>query len=611
MTNWVSVTVTLSLGEADELSSTWKFPELEPFKAESDKRVDLLLKTYTTKVLHRTDETGGRVQIAKNVLKDLGRDLFAALVPSEFRDEAGTAVADILGSGSGARLLLNLQHDDLDGNDSRLERLPWELARAGEWLQDAHVSAAEGVGYLALVPGISVVRTGRAEADSCSSGDTGRPLHVVLVDAGRAGGRTMSGTSVQAMNLPAGLQPRELTGRHATAEDLRQELERKHFNAVHFTGHGMEADEDGQPRIQFDGQKWVGLRQLGSDFGEADVKLAMIAACYTGTAGGWSGAGSVLMSRVPAVVSFQAATFDDQADVLSGALYTELARGSNIDDAVAAARRSVATKEGLGDWWLPVLHTRSEPFAFAPIVAARPRGEASVRRPADEGRFRTTPKDMRLRPWNPLPGQRTPPLLSSDGAVCVLSRGEGKFTIGTLSSDGSVLWWPASTFMRGGHVVAVHAHPFSAQVLIHDNKTGVVRTLNVAQSGKTAEADTPVEGDATSGAWTGAGFTWASGSGAVGTTDAQFRQHLPPQASELDAALGDGQLMVAWLDGAELKVSLGKIGSDLRRTGRAIVDGEPTSVEVARPISGPPGLALVRQGDHALGWTMDDLLEST
>lgn len=160
-------------------------------------------------------------------------------------------------------------------------------------------------------------------------------------------------------------------------EDLDAELNQQ-TDIWHFAGHGTLdalAFADQQSRSVL-----ISAQRLGQQLVGFGVRLAVINACHAGSGGGTAAsiAGALLRAGIPAVVAMQGEIPDSASLVFTNGLYSAIADGEAVDDAVISTRRQLhaQTEDGGRNWWLPALFMRT-PDGFLW------RGEQTSVRPAN------------------------------------------------------------------------------------------------------------------------------------------------------------------------------------------------------------------------------------
>jgi hypothetical protein len=310
---------------------------------------------------------GGRASGVKvrGTIRDLGRGLFKALLPSEiascYRSSLGTARA----GGKGLRIRLRLDAPEL-------ALLPWE------YLYDD----AEGE-HTCLVRGTPVVR--HIEMARPPQPLTIRPPLRILgmiaspadlpdLDVGRE--KQQMEEAIRHLRDEGRVTVQWLAGQ--TARDLQKAMLGGPWHVFHFIGHGdfdgsegqvALADERGRSRL-------LSATQLGQLLaGHDSLRLVVLNSCEGARASAtdlFSSTGAVLTRRgIPAVVSMQDAITDRAALEFSRMFYDAIAGGLPVDAALTEARIAISTTMGdTFEWGTPVLYMRSSDGRLFDIDAA-------------------------------------------------------------------------------------------------------------------------------------------------------------------------------------------------------------------------------------------------
>ncbi len=559
------------------------------------------------------------VEDEESETRTIGRELLDAALPAEGRDRWIAKFVEARRGGFGVRITLNLSEE--------LEVLPWELLNVGS---APDLEAPNG--FLALDPGFSIVRTG-SEAEKRVP--TGRdPLRILVVDAGGTtlveGTRTYDrlpghGGSVARMRLAPETCQRVLDGERVRyAPDVVGELRvGGPYNVFHFTGHGEQGGHVDCPRLLFpddtappDDRRRVKARSvypdlLGRDLSQAGVELAVIAACHAGTGGWWTGFGAKLLENgVPGVISMQALLEDRAGDIFCGALYECLRRGRSLDAAVAAARRRVYDEADFKDWWLPVVHARSE-VRFAASILNEPGSAATVpsvlTSPMKYARqYFLEDGAGRAREWSlPGGGPSSDEVLSSDAAACARVDGNA-VRVGLLDTRATVnTWWTPFDVPGLRAVVSLHAHPRHTELLVVAD--GVTRILVAYPDGYFAVRDEQ-QGVATAAGWVGDGFWWLDEHGCFRSDARSAPYQLPAKGlTGLDVALGREVWMVGVTTGDALVVERGSVDSRGSEVRARPVEEPPSRIAVVRSLAGEPESVVIALGERLQRWHWDDL----
>lgn len=538
----------------------------------------------------------------EHAAEDVGQAIFNALTPEGTRRKVLNFLKRVVDAGGGVRLAIRCA-------ESSLERVPWELVWCGPY------------GHLAMHDGISIVRLGDTEHDDTPIGTLG-PLRIFYVDAGRAVHPPyprLRANSRQRADLPDSLivnKPQRPDRVHW--KTVRTGLDDAKANIFHFSGHGEPSSEESEASLQFTGPQHgqahtVTYETLGNALADADIVLAVLAACYAGVDDGWAGMGAGLLSKgVPAVVSMQDRLKDVAGDIFARELYRMLTAGESLDEAVQRGRRAVH-EAGLSDWWLPVLHTRAtDAIRF---TAVSQHGPTSRRHSTRLSRIPlTTPVQGGHDPpflWSPrpqeLPAGAASVVLSSDARACAIVAADGTITSGILGVGATVHWWAPVTTEPGTAVIAVHAHAFSAELMV--SSPAGTRVLQIDDRGRVHDwKQHPSPAD--SGAWMGSGFAWIGTDGSADSEDLRAPVSRLRGCRLLDVAIGDGQRLASWVHGNELVMCRTDLTSPFSDEVRSLVlDVVPDDLIVARSRTGPPSTTFLGVDDDLLGWTWDDLAE--
>lgn len=526
----------------------------------------------------------------------LGSQLFLAMMPNE---TTRAQLLEFIDSHERVSLWLRLHPD--------LEVFPWELARDPD------------LGWLALVPGISVVRLGQGESPPQPHADS-MPIRIGHVDAGDVlAGRELreerwpGDKEISEALVPWGVRKRSQVryGQVRTALTASEPSP----NVFHFTGHGdppsdpLLGDQDSTLvfRKPEGGSNPIGLAEIGHDLKEAGVQLAVLAACRAGTDSGWRGLGAGLLDFIPAAVSMQAEVHDDGAEEFSAELYRQLGRGIPLDQAVAAARRR-AYEQGkvTVDWWVPVLHyAGSYPMQFTPHPAFT-RPDATKVRPVLAHPYDALPlgADGAERwhvPQNPIV-TRGPILASPDGRL-----------VGTRTEDGVVLsfrhipswrWQYRVPILDDEHLIALHATETAVRILVTSPRSTRTIRVDTRRDGNGHLTEQEDRGAAVSGAWIGSRFAWCYEDGTV--VGLENWEPGVPSTSLLDVATGSHVTMAAWAEDSVLVLRRSDENGQEER--RVDTTRRPERVVVARCDDGSPAAAFIAVADDGLvGWTWDTL----
>jgi GNAT superfamily N-acetyltransferase len=308
--------------------------------------------------------------------KELGGELFDALLGGGVRERYDQARRDAAGQNAGLRLRLDLATPEL-------ARLPWEFLYDRKADQFLCVRNTTVVRYLEPAQPLPPAR---AEF----------PLRILGVTAGP---RDMPRLDLEGEKDCMEVALKRLTDRGAvtltwldaaTYDDLERVLQDGPWHVLHFIGHGRyDAAADEGLLVFDDGSGGVDERSAGqlalllSD--DPALRLVTLSSCES-AAGGSDGPGctaaALVRGGVAAVVAMQYEISDKAAVRFSGRLYQALADGLPVDAAVLQARRAVALAvRNSVEWGTPVLYTQCADgvlFGLPPAAAVPPAPPAAV-----------------------------------------------------------------------------------------------------------------------------------------------------------------------------------------------------------------------------------------
>lgn len=286
-------------------------------------------------------------------LRDLGRDLFEALLPGEVR-----RLYDVARSMQGSRPLDVVFTSMLDWVADK----PWELAfdpSRREFLTVSSVNLVRNA--FTAVP---------AEAHPSRRGRLG-----ILAAVSEPRGALPLDVQAETTDLRKAFRPLVSRGRarievltRVTPGALQRRLAKGGLDVLHFVGHGdfdekeregslLLEDERGRPRR-------LGAEALRQLLCQRGLRLVFLNACETGRGGrvDWTRgvAPALVAAGIPAVVANQYAVKDAAATAFAGELYAQVASGQPLGAAVREAR--LALFRDLGpttiDWAVPVVFAR-------------------------------------------------------------------------------------------------------------------------------------------------------------------------------------------------------------------------------------------------------------
>src|SRR5271157_295499 len=303
----------------------------------------------------------------RNTVKDFGRELFEALLPSELRGCYRSSLNTSRKQGKGLRLRLRV-------DAPKLAALPWE------YLYDE----AEG-DYICLATETSLIRYLELarppqpltiQPPLCILGMVASPADLPQLDVELE--RRQMHEAIQHLQDEGQVSVTWLEGQ--TWRDLQKAMRGGPWHVFHFIGHGdfdaaeqegliALADEQGKSSL-------LSATQLGRLLANhASMTLVVLNSCEGARASEsdlFSSTGAVLTRRgIPAVVSMQYAISDRAALEFSRTFYGTLAEGLPVDAAVTEARIAISmTMNDTFEWGTPVLHMRASDGHLFDINAA-------------------------------------------------------------------------------------------------------------------------------------------------------------------------------------------------------------------------------------------------
>lgn len=323
--------------------------------------------------------------------EDVGRGLFRALLPGPLGEIYRAALAQATLAGQPLTLELRF-----DRNLVRAARYPWELLHDGTrfLLQSGAVNLARYVSF----PEPPRPLTPR------------RPMDILVIASNPAdqpplmsefaGLQSAFETYIQSDQLDlAYLIP-------PTWESMMDWLLAGAPSVLHFEGHGAFSRTGMLVFETPDGESDpVDAQTLGAAFYGTDLRLAVLSACESATAGEESLLGSVaptlVQAGIPAVVAMQQRLPDEDAVRFSRGFYTALLAGKDIEAAMVAGRKQLVRTTY---WYVPTLYLRTH---RTPEIR-----QAFLQRRVDTAAPRAAPVNLPLRfgvwirrPDTPQPGE--------------------------------------------------------------------------------------------------------------------------------------------------------------------------------------------------------------
>jgi hypothetical protein len=286
-------------------------------------------------------------------LRELGRDLFEALLPGDVRRLYDTARG--LQKGRALDVVFTSMLDWVADK-------PWELAFDPSRREFVATSS------------VNLVRNAFTAVPADALG-RGRGRLRILAVVAQPRGTVPLDTKTETTDLRKAFRPLAAAGRavvevlpRATASRLQRRLAKGGVDVVHFVGHGdfdereregsiLLEDEQGRPRR-------LGSEALRQVLCGRALRLVFLNACETGRGGRveWNRgvAPALVAAGLPAVVANQYPVLDSAATAFARELYAQLAVGRALGDAAREAR--VAVSRDLGpaalDWAVPVVFAR-------------------------------------------------------------------------------------------------------------------------------------------------------------------------------------------------------------------------------------------------------------
>ncbi|HEX5719947.1 MAG TPA: CHAT domain-containing protein [Thermoanaerobaculia bacterium] len=312
--------------------------------------------------------------ISRNLVKTGGR-LFRALFHEAVRE------VYLLCKGRsestpdhGLRIRLVLPIDTPDS--ALLQALPWELLYCEQ--TDDYLARSE------LTP---VVRQLVIPwASSAFAGSPPERLRILIAVASPHGAEPLEDVDERVRIFNAWCKQEQVEVElllNATLNGLREELRSRHYQVLHFIGHGNFDAETGAGALLFETPERRPHRVSGKLLAEAlkgsrELRLVFLNACETGLLA-WRpgqnpllGTAAALVQRgVPAVIANQFPISDSAARVFSEAVYRSLARGSSLEAAVGDGRFAIHQEDtDSWEWVTPTLFTAlSGADVFKPLCA--------------------------------------------------------------------------------------------------------------------------------------------------------------------------------------------------------------------------------------------------
>jgi hypothetical protein len=312
-------------------------------------------------------------------LAELGKKIANCLLPGEIR-ERFEEVLNRSGETGGVRLRLLIASDSL-------RQWPWEYAYLNPLGKDAMRN------FLVLDPRVSIVRhEALPRPHPTISAPTGAltELRIVVAAASPKGQRELD-VAREISNIQEAVKDFDVEGVRVSCNPVLPDVTRKELeqalqgagsaSVFHFAGHGVTVaarDEFNSGTVERGSllllrdktsreEEAMGADQLAGLLQQAGVRMAVLGACQSGERSAgypWDSiAGALVAHNVPVVLAMQYKVLDPHAIAFSDALYTALAGGVSLDEAVWWGRQAMLGVSDPGtrfnvEWGVPVLYSR-------------------------------------------------------------------------------------------------------------------------------------------------------------------------------------------------------------------------------------------------------------
>jgi serine/threonine protein kinase/AAA+ ATPase superfamily predicted ATPase len=296
-------------------------------------------------------------QTNKDLLKSVGKELYALLFPGEVHTYFRQVEAVASREGAKVRLRLNIEADSL-------ARLPLELAYR-----------SQGSYFLANNPDTVLSRYLNLPWPEERVRRRSGPLHLLMIIANPADQFPLDPDEWEAILLQALAAPIG-TGqivphvvKHATRKEIRNALLEQKPDIIQFVGYGFHQAGKGYLALLDDaGETWevddesFANMLMGYDDHLGLVCLATCESAMSDSPQGFLGiAPRIVEKGTPAVVAMRYKVLVETAKIFLEELYLAIAHRKPVDWAVQNARNAIATEKGLGnrEFATPVLYMRA------------------------------------------------------------------------------------------------------------------------------------------------------------------------------------------------------------------------------------------------------------
>src|SRR5262245_5504603 len=261
-----------------------------------------------------------------------GSRLFNAIFDREVQNCLRSGLDENDAPGKGLRIRLRLRAPELEG-------LPWE------YLYDPEPRDR----FFALSTRTPIVRFPELP-EAIRLMPAPRPLRILVMIGSHAG----LDVDREREKMEKALGDLEREGvvkleamKEATLVALQEQLLQDEYHVFHFIGHGEFIQDAGGGQLLFDGPGGPSQRVTGKDLGvfflsHASLRLAVLNACEGAMAdrdNAFAGvAQRLIQQQLPAVIAMQREITDDAAIAFTGGFYRAVARGYQIEAALAQAR---------------------------------------------------------------------------------------------------------------------------------------------------------------------------------------------------------------------------------------------------------------------------------